>query len=569
MHRLGVLILGLLALTMTTGLVVAAPASPMVPHGVDLASVHTDPPPLGLDTCAAEPPDDFSDPDDPETIGWYDGVWYNEPIDVDQDEGLTDEELELVIARTKARWEALRCLPFLEDVNVSVIDRETFQEEQGGSNISTDTRLFDNAQAKALFLVDENEDSIEVAEANRGAAVLGYYSITDEEIVLVSAADDTLYVDESTLAHELGHALQHQHFGFDDFGRNTTDARMAELGLIEGDVVFVQRVYEGHCEVGEWADDCLEPPDRPSGDLANIGLYLISFQPYSDGPNFAAHHYEEGGWDAVDGIYDSYPASAKEIMYPAMYGEFELQPPNLEDRSSDEWRLLERSHGPTWDQLGEPALFTAFMFPAFETQGAVTIVEPEGFFNYAEDGNLDPLNPYNYAHRFTDGWTGDRFKAYAETDAEDPALAYTLAVAFEDDAEARAFVMGYRQLLDYRGAEAHPDLTAPGEDGRLVVIDEDNSFSGAYWFVQNDNGVLIVFAPTVDDLEAVHADVSFEEVEQTPTPTPPDDPTPTPATPVDPTPTPTPDGQPGFGLFVAVLAIAGLTFLALRVRSRR
>lgn len=550
------------------GVVVTTQAS-TADHPLQLGSVYTDPPPLGLEECAADPHPDFADPPE-DVIGWHDGVWYNEPIDVDQADGLDDAELDLVIARTMARVEALRCLEFTEDVDVSVIDRETFIEERGTREASNDTRRFENAKAKALFLVNESTDVIEVQAENRGSSVLGYYSITDSEIVLVSDADGELVVNEVTLAHELGHALQDQHFGFDEWGRNTTDLRQAELGLVEGDVSFIQHVYQGHCEVGAWAGECLEPPERESGDLANIGLYLISFQPYSDGPNFVAHQYEQGGWEAVNALYAEFPDSAKEIVYPERYGSFEASPPALADRSTDDWHHVERSNHPTYDQFGEPVLFVSFIYPGFETEGQQHVIDPRQFFNVLSSGELDPMNPYDYRHEFTEAWAGDRFMAFTRpADGPDGEhdLSYVHRIAFESNDGAGAYLDGYEDLLKFRGASPVDGLTVPG-DGLLVSIDGEDDFTGAYWAHRDGSVVTVVHAPSVDELDAVYDDVAIEEATvETPTPTPGPTRTP-PDDPDTPTPTPLPvDPQPGFGVIVALLAIAMLVTLFARRRT--
>lgn len=541
------------------GVVGTSPPSASDPP-LELSSVHTDPPPLGLEECAAEPPPDFADPPE-DVFGWHDGVWYTEPIDVDQSDGLDDAELDLVIARTMARVEALRCLEFTDDVDVSVIDRETFIEERGTSAVSNDTRWFENAKAKALFLVNESADVVEVESSNRGTSVLGYYSIADSEIVLVSDGGSELVVDEITLAHELGHALQDQHFGFEEWGRNTTDLRQAELGLVEGDVSFVQHVYQGHCVAGAWGGECLERPDGEPGELANIGLYLISFQPYSDGPNFVAHQYEQGGWEAVNALYDGFPDSAKEIVYPERYGAFDASPPQLVDRSNDSWHQVDPTNHPGHDQLGEPVLFVSFIYPGFETEGQEFVIDPQQFFNVLPSGELDPINPYDYRHEYTEGWAGDRFMAFTrppdEPDGEH-SLGYVHRIAFESDDGAVAYLDGYEALLEFRGASPVDGLTVSG-DGLLVRIDEEDDFAGAYWVHRDGSTVTVVHAPSVDELDAVYEDVAIEEATietptttPVPTPTPPDEPgttTPT-SPPVDP--------QPGFGPTIALLAVAAV-----------
>ncbi len=539
----------LLALGLVAGIATAGGADSPDVRTEALYQIDEDPPDLGLSECAADVPENFEDPSG-DAMGWYDGLWYSESIDVNTTDGLSDQELDLVIARSIARLEALRCLPFEEDIDVDVIDRATYQEEHAGFNLSAEQRHFENAQGGALFLVGQDEDAIEVQEANRGATVGGFYSPSDEQIVLVTDAEGELHIDESTLAHELGHALQDQHFELGNFGGNTTDENMANLGLIEGEVSFIDTVYSGHCEGGAWAGECVSPPNETSSpDLANVGYYLISIQPYSDGPNFVASVYESGGWEAVNELHDAYPDSAKEVMYPDLYPEFSPAHPPLENQSTDDWRLLESTREVNFDHLGEATLFSALAATDLDSFGA-GVVDTTSLFNERADGTLEPLNPYNFSHESTDGWIGDRFIAFADahTDLDDdPALAYQLDVAFDDPSEAAAFNDTWVELLLFH--DASPVAEMHGEQSAVYEINETEGFDGAYWIEQDGEQVTVVKAPTVDDLMGVNTEIA--DAVATPTPTP----------------SQTSDGIPGFGMTVAVLGL--LSGLAILVARRR
>lgn len=534
----------LLALGLVGGVMAVGSTDTAGPSPELIFQTNDGPPELGLADCAAEVPDDFSDPDE-DVLGWYDGYWYAEPIDVDTDGGLTEEELDMVVARSKARWEALRCLPVKEDVEVEVIDRETFQEEHAGSEVSDETRLFENAVAKGLFLVGQDEDAVAVQEANRGQTVGGFYSVSEEKIVLVSGADGELHVNEPILGHEIGHAVQDQHFGLDGFAGTTTDGHQANLGLIEGDVSFVDWAYEEHCESGAWAGDCVMPPESPGfPDLANVGLYYLTIQPYSDGPNFIAEIYADGGWEAVNAIYDEYPSSAKEVMYPQLYPEFTPDHPEFADRSTDDWRLLEHSSGEAYDHLGEPALFMSLLHTDIEGFSS-GIIDAQSFVNQLPGGEPDPTNPFNYSHEYTDGWVGDRFLAFAEAETDlddDPALAYQLEVAFEDSAEAATFEAAWTQLLEFREATPLDDVET---EASVFKINDTGQFDGVYWMDQDGDVVTVVYAPTLDELAEVNTELDVGAG----------------------TPTPSPEGIPGFGVTVAIFAlVSAFGYVVLRRR---
>jgi hypothetical protein len=89
------------------------------------------------DASATAPPDPESD-----VVGWEAGYWYNESIDVDQSDGLSDAELEAYVARAMARVEHLREKEFQSEVPVSVQSRESFRNRSptggNGTNASYD-----------------------------------------------------------------------------------------------------------------------------------------------------------------------------------------------------------------------------------------------------------------------------------------------------------------------------------------------------------------------------------------------------------------------------------------------
>lgn len=51
------------------------PETPVAGPGTGPATV----PELGLETCAVQSPDDFSDPP-ADVLGWQDGYWHDEPV---------------------------------------------------------------------------------------------------------------------------------------------------------------------------------------------------------------------------------------------------------------------------------------------------------------------------------------------------------------------------------------------------------------------------------------------------------------------------------------------------------
>jgi len=444
--------------------------------------------------CAATPPDDYADPDG-DAVGWENGYWYDESLDADVSDGIEPDEREAVVARTMARVEAVRCIEFDEQVPVSVVSREQFRQQQTNQSVPADFRAFDNGKFEALLLVGEDADSIAVQNRNRGTGVLGFYSPQTDEIVVVTEDPDALRIDELTLAHELVHAWQDQQF---DLGGAPFDARLRDRanairGLVEGDASYVERLYQRQCGAS-W--DCLDAPPRGGAtDLANTGVYMLSYQPYSDGPTFVRLVRNVGGWDAVNALYDAPPTSTEQVIHPERY---QSDPPTdvaLNDAATGSWERVRPPDRPDYARVGEAGLMTMFVYPYYDSQGETRIVSPVEWFGYNESGEISNFDPLDYESNYTTGWDGDRLHVYENASGEQ---GYVWRLAWDSPQDAEQFVAGYERLLTYWGGE---------QVGPNTWRIEAGGFADAFYVDVTDTTVTVVNAPTVGQLSAVRSDV--------------------------------------------------------------
>lgn len=451
-----------------------------------------------------ETPDQLPEGDE-DTPGYVNGIWYNQSLDIDASDGLSDEELEQLKFRTMARLEVLRGLQFKEDVPVEILTREEFQEEldeSGSFDVTESERIHQNVKWEAPFLVDQQTDAVDVFQAFYGGAVLGYYDSQANEIVVISPEGEDGVpdgLDEMTLAHELGHALQDQHFNLSDpkFRGVTTEENNAINGLVEGDVHYFEVLYEQRCMDGEW--DCLERPDRGAGGDFHVGVWAVQYAPYSEGPSLVKDIHEADGWDAVNEMYDNPPASTSQIIHHEKYPDETPAEVTIEDRSSEDWHVPEVQSGVQYAVFGEAALYVMFWYPSFvESQAAGApvnvIIDYDDFFNLAgPGGDLDPFHPYDYSHEITEGWNGDILLPYANDAGE---TGYVWKFEWDSPEDATQFVDAYAALLEHHGASE----VEPG----TYLIDEGGEFEGAFSVSQDGTSVVIVNAPSVDELGDVH-----------------------------------------------------------------
>lgn len=458
-------------------------------------------------SCAAQPPADHGDPES-DVLGWENGTWYDETLAVDQSDGVNESEQAAIVDRTMARVEAIRCVEFTESVPVSVISRTEFGEMQRDENFTTEItpelRTFDNAKFEAMFLVNESADSIAVQQRNLDVGVLGFYSPEEDQIFLIAADRENLRIDEATLAHELVHAWQDQRYNLsaEEFSPRVRDQSNALSGLVEGDAAYVDGLYQQRCAEGDWNGTCLVPSERAggAGSLANVGVYFLDFQPYSDGPEFVRLARTMGGWEAVNELYERPPETTEQVIHAEKYQQDESTDLNLTDETTDNWTRVHPQDRPNYGSVGEAGLMSMFVYPYYDSQGQSGVLSPDDWFNFDEEGNVSSFDPYDYESNYSTGWDGDRLHVYENESNE---TAYVWRLAWDSPQDAREFLAGYQQVLEYWGAER----VGPG-----TYRISEGGFADAFRISVEGTNVTIVNAPTVERLDEIRPSTGNQAV---------------------------------------------------------
>ncbi|AFK19596.1 hypothetical protein E6P09_02190 [Haloferax mediterranei ATCC 33500] len=444
----------------------------------------------GCSAPVVNPPEDTADsgawPADPpsDRLGWEGGYWHNESIAVDQSDGLNATEREAFVARTMARVEVIRELEFTEPVPVEVISRAEYRNESRNQSNLVHADWNDQVW-EALLLVGENRTIQQVFDELYGGSVLGYYAPQEDQIVLISN-DGNPTINRRTLAHELLHALQDQHFGL-DAAPPTQDKQLANNGLVEGDARYVDSLYEERC-AADW--ECVPRPDGSGAGSGSFDypVFLTIYTPYSEGPTFVSDLHERGGWEAVNAAYENRPVSTEQVLHPSTYPDERPVEVTIEDRSSAAWTRYD--HDPVGDTVGEASIFTTFWKHA--------AIDREKLRD-------DPgaYSTYNYTAGPAAGWAGDLVVPYrpasdAEADANPHARGYVWKTVWDTNTDARQFESAYltRTLKLRLGAKQVAENT---------YVIEDGTFADAYRVTRQGDTVTIVNAPTVEELDEVHA----------------------------------------------------------------
>jgi hypothetical protein len=429
------------------------------------------------------PPDPDSD-----VVGWENGYWYNESIDVDQSDGLSDAELEAYVARSMARVEHLREREFKQSVPVSVISREAYRERSANqSKTNASFEAWNNQVWEGLFITGEEQNVQSELGSTLGSSVAGFYSPTDDEIKIVTDSPDEAVVDNATLHHELVHALQDQYHDLssETYTATTQDGDLAISGVVEGEANYIEYLYLEKCG-GEW--ECVETPTTGgsggSSDL-NLGIFLVIFQPYSDGPPFVHDLKQEGGWDAVEERFANPPVSSEQVIHTT---DEQPVPIDYTDRARNGWSLFDQGQNGS-DTVGEASLYAMFWYQ--DRQGT------DGFdgFEWREVAQSQgQYDRYNYQSTATDGWANDRLFPYAKGSGGDAEYGYVWVLEWDSPEDAREFRSTYLSMLRANGAESQ---------GSDVYTIEEGSFADAFRVTRQGTTVTVVNAPTTEDLADV------------------------------------------------------------------
>ena len=422
-----------------------------------------------------------------DVIGWEGGYWHNESIDVEQSDGLTDEEIDAYVSRAMARVEYVRQEEFDADVPVEILSRDEFQQRQsdnGSSNASFDA--WNDQVWEALFIVGEDTEANEALQSASGQTTAGFYAPGDDRIRIITDSPDSPTIDNATLVHELVHALQDQNGALGERIGNTQtqDADLAVDGVVEGEANYIERRYTERCG-DEW--ECVGTPSEDSspGQPPNLGILLTLLHPYSDGPVYIDWLREEGGWSAVDAAFEDPPRSSEQIIHRT---DEEPTPIEYEDRARNGWETFPNQGENGSDTVGEASMYVMFWYQArtarADTIPVRSIAQTTG-----------PLDMYNYDAAPSAGWGNDRVYPYQKGSGDDAQSGYVWVTEWDTEEDADEFVEAYGAILEAQGVSE--------VDGEGVYVVPDGEFEDAFRIDRDGTRVTIVNGPTTDAMSDI------------------------------------------------------------------
>ena len=252
---------------------------------------------------------------------------------------------------------------------------------------------------KALGLLPADASLRDVYLDLMGSQVAGFYDLEVNQMFLVSRKGGIGPSEKATFAHEFVHALQDQHFGADrltdeEASKGQSDRAAAWLSVVEGDATIGQFLWlQNHLTPEELQQVMTESSDPEATAALNRAPAILRENlmfPYSAGAQFDMAAYVEGGWPAIDALYQKLPESTEQILHPEKYKAGEAPRP-VSIPAADVARAL----GDGWTVADEDTAGEFFLSVWLRERGA-TGPAPE------PDGTPVP------ASGAAAGWGGDR-----------------------------------------------------------------------------------------------------------------------------------------------------------------
>lgn len=215
------------------------------------------------------------------------------------------------VAPIAAEVAKLRGLDFEHPVAIHYLADKDFEKQlsatdDSGSDVQAEDDR-DNAVFRSLGLVGGKDDLQKAEQTDESSGVLAYYDPAQKDIIVRGTTLDVEH--RVTIAHELTHVLQDQHFDLAKLQKqadvsNTGDSS-ALRALVEGDAVRVQQDYLKQLSTtdqNEYDREDAAEGARVGNETAAVPdlVDLLFSAPYEFGPSTIRVLLESGGNDAVN-----------------------------------------------------------------------------------------------------------------------------------------------------------------------------------------------------------------------------------------------------------------------------
>ena len=244
--------------------------------------------------------------------------------------GLTAEELAARAPGIAHRVEQLRDLSFERQPRVRIAGVAKLRREYDAELGKHAAELATAEDAYKVLGIVGARESFDDLGAGIAAQVAGFYDPKSKRLYIVRTPfSESGASSEVTIAHELDHALEDQHFGIDlDSDELSDDRGLALTALIEGSATELELAYsvqyihlDALRRIAKQADDAISATE---GTLPKAFEAEENF-PYTRGRAFVASLLQTAGsWNLVNiALRERPPLSTEQVLHPFKYLSYE------------------------------------------------------------------------------------------------------------------------------------------------------------------------------------------------------------------------------------------------------
>jgi hypothetical protein len=250
------------------------------------------------------------------------------------------------IATVEHQVEAVRGLSYIRPVGVEPITQSQMDAKLSRSFDASYPAAFWNRRSRAwqtIGVIPAGTSLLAALLKFQTGEVAGFYDPDKGRLVYIGTTQLDL-IQKFTLAHELTHAIDDQHFNLrrlEAFDRSCSDEHeMAALGAVEGSAqYFATQVLQ------RFPDDLPLGNTDGGGSLDGVPPFLTALElwPYTAGQAFITALDARGGLAAVNQAIRHLPSSTEQVMHPELYPNDTPQPVDVAN--------LGRKLGAGWHDL--------------------------------------------------------------------------------------------------------------------------------------------------------------------------------------------------------------------------
>jgi hypothetical protein len=258
-----------------------------------------------------------------------------------------DGDVDPKIAELQHRVEMVRGLEYVDPVvTEAVTSREMSRRVTDNFTIQYPRDLYARrTRAWATIGVLPKGTGLREALLSLGrGGIIGYYDPATGELVYIGSGD--LGFNETfTLAHELTHAIDDQHFDLtrlDPFVNGCRDEEfMSALAAVEGNAQFVAYQVLGEFPAPVGVGDLELAGDLDA--LGDVPPFLLDLQlwPYTYGHGFIIALERRGGLQLVNRALRRFPVSTEQVLHPERYPNDLPQPVDVRKIGLPDWEDID------------------------------------------------------------------------------------------------------------------------------------------------------------------------------------------------------------------------------------